>query len=259
MQMTLKLPKVIGHRGAAGYAPENTLESIHTAADMGVEWVELDVKLTKDDVPVIFHDDILDRTTNGSGLVAETTYEEIKQLEAGSWFADSFTGIKIPTLEEAIDVLIERDLGLNLEIKPCPGREKETAEIALDYLSQIWDDHTRLLISSFQHVCLEVARDMATDWARGLLLAPEKNAQGDDEGINPDWKDIADYLDVKTINLGASIVTREIVEDVIDLDLHPLVYTVNDPMDARTFQSWGVESMFSDEPDVIMENLLTVH
>jgi glycerophosphoryl diester phosphodiesterase len=257
--MTLKLSKVIGHRGAAGYAPENTLESIHTAADMGVEWVELDVKLTKDDVPIIFHDDLLDRTTNGSGRVVEMTYEEIKQLEAGSWFADSFTGIKIPTLEEAIDVLIERNLGLNLEIKPCPGREKETAEIALDHLSQIWDDHTRLLISSFQQVSLEVARDMATDWARGLLLAPEKNAEGDDEGINPDWKDIADYLDVKTVNLGTSIVTRDIVEEIIDLDLHPLVYTVNDPLEARQFQSWGVESMFSDEPDIIIENLLTVH
>lgn len=267
--MALKLPKVIGHRGAAGYAPENTLEGIHTAADMGVEWVELDVKLTKDDIPIIFHDDMLDRTTNGAGLIREMTYEELQQFEAGSWFADSFTGIKIPTLEEALDVLIQRNLGLNLEIKPCPGREKETAEIALDHLSQFWDDHTRLLISSFQHVCLEVARDMAGDWSRGLLLAPHPPSipsasggdvrGGDDEGINPDWKDIADYLDVKTINLGASIVTREIVEDVINLDLHPLVYTVNDPMDARTFQSWGVESMFSDEPDVIMENLLTVH
>lgn len=257
--MSLKLPKVIGHRGAAGYAPENTLEGIHTAADMGVEWVELDVKLTKDDVPIIFHDDILDRTTNGSGLVAETTYEDLKQFEAGSWFGESFTGIKIPTLEEALDVLIERNLGFNLEIKPCPGREKETAEVALDYLSQIWDDHQRLLISSFQHVCLEVARDMAGDWSRGLLLAPEKNAQGDDEGINPDWREIADYLDVKTINLGASIATREIVEQVIDEDLIPLVYTVNEPIDARLFQSWGVESVFSDEPDVIIENLLTIH
>jgi glycerophosphoryl diester phosphodiesterase len=191
--------------------------------------------------------------------VAETTYEDLKQLECGSWFGDSFAGIKIPTLEEAIEALINRDLGFNMEIKPCAGREKETAEIALDILSQYWDDHTRLLISSFQHVCLEVARDMAGDWSRGLLLAPEKNAQGNDEGINPEWRDFADYLDVRTVNLGASIATRDIVQDVIDLDLHPLIYTVNDPVDARQFQSWGVEAMFSDEPDVILENLLTVH
>lgn len=260
--MTLKLAKVIGHRGAASYAPENTIEGIHTAADMGIEWVELDVKLTKDDVPIIFHDDELSRTTNGSGLVAEMMYEEIKQLEAGSWFADSFSGIKIPTLEEAIEALVERNLGLNLEIKPCPGREKETAEVALDLLAQYWDDHEHLLISSFQHVSLEVARDMATDWSRGLLLAPETAASSDGEEeaiLNPDWKEFADYLEVKTINLPAPLVTREIVEEVIDLDLHPLVYTVNDPILARELQGWGVESMFSDEPDTIIENLLTVH
>ena len=116
---------------------------------MGVKWVELDVKLTKDDVPILFHDEELDRTTNGSGNVAEITYDDLKQLEAGSWFADSFTGIKIPTLEEAIDALINRDLGLNLEIKPCPGREKETTEVALDMLSQYWDDHNNLLIFLF--------------------------------------------------------------------------------------------------------------
>jgi glycerophosphoryl diester phosphodiesterase len=249
--MALKLPKVIGHRGAAAYAPENTLEGIHTAADMGVEWVELDVKLTKDDVPIIFHDDTLDRTTNGSGLVAETTYEEIKQLEAGSWFSDGFTGIKIPTLEEAIDVLIERNMGLNLEIKPCPGREKETAEVALDMLSQYWDDHEHLLISSFENVCLEIARDMATDWSRGLLL------KGD--VISEDWQEFAKYLEVQTVNLGTKIATREIVEAIIDLDLRPLIFTVNDPIEARKFQSWGVDAMFSDEPDVIIENLLTVH
>lgn len=253
--MTLKLTKVIGHRGAAAYAPENTLEGIHTAADMGIEWVELDVKLTKDDVPIIFHDEELDRTTNGSGLVKDKTYEEIMQLEAGSWFGDSFAGIKIPTLEEVIDVLIERGLGLNLEIKPCPGREKETAEAALDILSHYWDDHDRLLISSFQPISLEAAKDVAEDWNRGLLLAPE----GEAGIINPNWKDLADYLEVKTVNLGTKIATRKTIEEIIDLGLHPLVYTVNDPLEGRKYQSWGVEAMFSDEPDVILENLLTVH
>ena len=117
--MRLKLPRIIGHRGVAAYAPENTLEGLHTAADMGVEWVEFDVKITKDHVPILFHDDTLERTTNGGDRpVAECTYDEIRALEAGSWFGESFAGIKIPTLEEALEVLIEHDLGLNLEIKP---------------------------------------------------------------------------------------------------------------------------------------------
>lgn len=252
--MPLKLPKVIGHRGAASYAPENTLESIHTAADVGAEWIELDVKLTKDMVPIIFHDEDLERTTNGSGLVAETTYEDIQQLEAGSWYADSFSGVKIPTLEEALEEIINRDLGLNLEIKPCPSREKDTTEAALDILSQIWDDHDRLLISSFQNICLEVARDMAPDWHYGYLIGGNSA-----EDLPDGWLDIADYLDVKTINLGTNIINEEVIRSVIDKDLIPLVYTVNDPSEARRFQAWGVQTFFSDEPDVILENLLTVH
>jgi len=178
--MPLKISQVIGHRGAAAYAPENTLEGIHTAADMGIDWVELDVKLTKDDVPILFHDEDLSRTTNGSGLVRETTYDDIKQLEAGSWFGESFTGIKIPTLEEAIEDLVNRNLGLNLEIKACAGREVETAEAALDVLSQYWDDHNRLLISSFDPASLEAAQHVANDWHRGLLLGAEENGE-----VNP--------------------------------------------------------------------------
>lgn len=250
--MTLKLPQIIGHRGACGYAPENTLESIHTAADMGVEWVELDVKLTKDNVPVIFHDDTLDRTTNGHGPVAEITYEDLKQLEAGSWYADSFTGIQVPTLEEACEVLIERSLGLNLEIKPCPGREVVTAEVALDALSRIWDEHDKLLITSFQHVSLETAKDMANDWYRGLLIH-------DDSAIPENWKELVDYLECSTVNINSEIAKREVIEDIIDYDKAALVYTVNDPMIARRLQGFGVDSMFTDVPDIIMENLLTVH
>lgn len=248
--MPIKLPKIIGHRGCAGYAPENTLEGIHTAADMGVEWVELDVKLTKDEVPIIFHDDTLDRTTNGSGNVAEKTYKELKELECGSWFADSFTGIEIPTLEDAIEVLIDRDLGFNMEIKPCPGREKLTAEIALDLLSSIWDDHDRLLISSFQHVSLEVAQDMAEDWYRGLLLPPE---------WSDNWAELAQYLDVQTINVAGNEVSREQIETIMDMEKQILAYTVNTPDKARTLQGWGVDGFFSDVPDTIKEGIFMVH
>ncbi len=245
--MPLKIPKVIGHRGAKAYAPENTLASIETAASIGVEWVELDVKLTKDGVPVIFHDEELDRTTNGTGLVAETNYEDLRDLDAGSWFGDSFASVRIPTLEEAVDILLKHNLGLNLEIKPCPGREKETAEVALDHLSQYWDERDNLLISSFQHVSLEAAMDLAPDWARGLLI-------GGDE-MPENWKEIADYLDVKTINLGSRLVTRQVADEVMDLELPLLVYTVNDPMEARQLQKLGVDAFFSDNPDVILENL----
>jgi glycerophosphoryl diester phosphodiesterase len=249
--MTFKVPRIIGHRGAAAYAPENTLEGLHTAADMGIDWVEFDVKLTKDHVPILFHDESLERTTNGGNrLVAQLTYEEIKQLEAGSWFSDSFAGIKIPTLEEAIEVLLSRNLGVNVEIKPCPGRERETAEVVLDVLSQYWDDHDRLLVSSFQHVSLETAFDMAEDWHRSLLLGEE---------WPENWKELAEYLKVSTVNLDGRKVEREQVEEVADLGLPILAYTINTQEEARRLLSWGVDGFFSDAPDVLKDGLLRVH
>lgn len=246
----IKIPKVIGHRGAAGYAPENTIESIHAAADLGVEWVELDVKLTRDQVPIILHDENLLRLTGTNLNVADVDYDFIRQLEAGSWFGESFMGAKIPTLEDALDAIIERKLGLNLEIKPCPGRERETAEVALDILSQIWDEHDKILISSFQHVSLEAALDVAYDWPRGLLLPAE---------WPENWVELAEYLEVSTINLNGNEVTREQIEDALELEMPILAYTINDPMRARELQSWGVDSFFSDTPDVILENILTLH
>jgi len=252
--MALKLPKIIAHRGASAYSPENTIESIHSAADMGIDWVELDVKLTKDGVPIIFHDDALERTTGAEGLVAETDYATIKELDAGSWFGESFIGAKIPTLEEAVDVLIERDLGLNLEIKPCPSREKETAEAALDLLSTIWDEHDKLLISSFSHVSLESALEMAETWHRGFLLPDHTQ-----EDWIENWAEMAKHLGASTINVNGNTVTRELVEDALDLEVPVLAYTINEPDRGRFLQSWGVDGFFSDVPDVLQETLFVVH
>lgn len=251
MKNKLILPQIIAHRGCAGYAPENSLEGIHTAADMDVSWVELDVKITKDQVPVIFHDDTLERTSNGSGAVADMTLSELRELEIGSYFSDSFAGIKIPTLEEAIDVILQRDLGLNLEIKPCPGREKETAEVALDLLSHIWDDHDRLLISSFSHVSLETAYDMAEDWYRGFLL------QGKEWPEN--WRDFISHLDVSTINVDGNVLEQSQINEVVSFGLPVIAYTVNDPAQAHILQSLGVHTLISDEPDVIQDGIFTVH
>lgn len=248
--MVFKIPTIIGHRGACAYAPENTLDSIRTAAEMGVEWVELDVMLTKDQVPVIFHDDTLDRTTNGYGPLAEKTWDDLRDLDAGSWFADSFTSARIPTLEDAVDEITRLGLGLNLEIKPAPGHEKETAEVALDLLSRIWDDGDRLLISSFSHVSLEVAADMAHEWRRGLLLDAE---------WPENWQQIADYLEVSTINIDGRACDRNQVEAIIDFGKPVLAYTINDPQRARILQSWGVDAFFTNVPDVLKEALFKIH
>lgn len=246
----LKIPQIIGHRGCAAYAPENTLAGLHTAADMGVEWVELDVNLTKDDVPILFHDDTLERTTNGSGAVKDFTLKELKELDAGSWFSDGFFECTIPTLEEAVDVLLERDLGLNLEIKPCAGREKDTAEVALDILSGIWDDHETLLISSFSHVSLESALDMVPSWHRGFLLP---------EDWPENWQEIAKYLEPATVHINGNTVSRDHIDLVRELGKPILSYTINDEARARLLQSWGVDGFFTDSPDILQDGLLTMH
>src|SRR5215471_7368769 len=141
----LQLPKVIGHRGAMAYAPENTLASFREARRRGATWVEIDVKLTADGVPIVMHDASLKRTTGVDRLVAETTRRELPDI--------------VPTFEQAIDCFRELGLGCNVEIKPCEGREAETARIAATTLRRHWP--TALpspLLSSFKDLSLLAAR-----------------------------------------------------------------------------------------------------
>lgn len=250
--MTLKLPQIIAHRGASGYAPENTLAAIQSAADMGIEWVELDVKLTADDVPIIFHDDTLERTTNASGLVKDMPYSALKELDAGVWFAESFMGETIPTIEHAVELIIDLNLSLNLELKPCEGRDVETARVVLDALARIWDDHDKILISSFSEVSLESAAELVHgDWALGYIM----------DEVPENWRDIASHLGVKTININGNRpdLTREFIEDIIDEGYGILAYTINNPMKAKELLNWGVDGVFTDEPDVIRDELYAKH
>jgi glycerophosphoryl diester phosphodiesterase len=116
------VPRVIGHRGAAGHAPENTLASFAKAAALGVRWVEFDVRLTGDGALVVFHDDTLERTTDGSGRVTDSTWAQINKLDAGAWFGRAFAGERVPALEDALTEL-ER-LG---RIPIPPGKPKPAA------------------------------------------------------------------------------------------------------------------------------------
>lgn len=246
----LVIPKIIAHRGAKTYAPENTLAAIRAAADLGVEWVELDVKLTKDGQAIIFHDESLDRCTNATGLVADVDLDTIRELDAGSWFGESFMNERIPTLEEAVELILDLKMGLNLEIKPCPGREVETAEVALDILTRSWDDETPPpLISSFSHVSLETAQDMITDYPRGLLI---------DDYID-NWQELAEYLQISAFNINARNLVRDVAEEYIDTQKPVIAYTVNDAEHARELLRWGIDSLITDVPDTLREAIETSH
>ena len=109
------LPPVTSHRGARGHAPENTMAGMRKAVELGARWIEFDVKLTADDEPVLFHDDTVNRTTDGKGPVARMTLEEIRKLDAGRWFSPDFAGEPVPTLAEAMDYLAATGIGANVD------------------------------------------------------------------------------------------------------------------------------------------------
>ncbi len=233
------LPPLIGHRGVAGLAPENTLASFRRAAALGVTMVEFDVRLTADGLPVVFHDDTLERTTDGAGAVAAHSLAELKRLDAGSWFAAEFGGERIATLDEVLVLCRELGLGFNLEIKPDAGRPAETARVALERAAILWPAAAPVpLVSSFVGACLAVARDRAPAWPRGLLV----------ESVPEDWRVQAEVYDCGTVHADHRHLDREIVAAITGSGRSVLAYTVNDAIRARELRGMGIRSVFSDYP-----------
>ena len=145
------LASVIGHRGAAARAPENTLAGLRKAKALGADWVEFDVMLSGDGVPVLIHDETLQRTTDGRGGSRATRRPRSRVLDAGAWFGPAFTGERIPTLTEAVSLLLELGLNANVEIKPSTGEAEATGEVVAGALRRLWpEDGPRLLLSSFE-------------------------------------------------------------------------------------------------------------
>ncbi|MGE0260732.1 MAG: glycerophosphodiester phosphodiesterase family protein, partial [Alphaproteobacteria bacterium] len=167
--MTIRLPPVIGHRGAAARAPENTLAGLRRAKALGCAWVEFDVRLTADGTLVLCHDARLDRTTDRTGPVASQSLSTIRQSDAGSWFGPVFAGEPVPTLNEAMALAVELDLGVNIEMKADPGREYATAAAVAVALRRL-GPRPPLFVSSFLPNAVAVLRDLAPRTVRGLLL-----------------------------------------------------------------------------------------
>ena len=239
----LHLPTVIGHRGAVGHAPENTLAGIRKAATLGVTWVEFDVALTKDGEPVLLHDETVDRTTDRKGKLADLTLAEIRTLDAGTWFSGDFAGERIPTLDEAIAELESLGLNANVEIKPTSGREADTGRVVAERVAAHWpQDRPPPLFSSFQPDALAAARRAAPEIPRGLLL--RRPSRG--------WRQWAEDLACWSIHCNHRNLDRRTAEQVLKAGYHLLAYTVNDAGRAERLFNWGVEAVFSDYPDRIL-------
>ncbi|MDP1753205.1 MAG: glycerophosphodiester phosphodiesterase family protein [Reyranella sp.] len=225
----LQLPKVIGHRGAAAYAPENTLASFHEARRRGATWVEIDVKLTADGVPIVMHDASLKRTMGVDRLVAETPRAELP--------AD------VPTFEEAIACFAELGLGCNVEIKPCEGREVETARMTVETLRRCWPvSLPPPLLSSFKAASLAAAREAAPEFVRAILLGE----------IGEDWRSRTDAVGAMGVNTNGTTLTAPRAVEIRKAGYALSVYTIDDADVAKALIGMGVDCIITDAPDIIL-------
>ena len=243
---SLDLPPVIGHRGAAASAPENTLASFRHAKALGCAWVEFDVRLTGDGELIVLHDARLDRTTDGRGRAAALPYAEIRRHDAGAWFAAEFAGERVPTLRETLEILGALQLGANVEIKPDRRRARETGTAVGAALARNWPRHLPPpLLSSFDLHALEAAAEAAPAIARGILY----------RAVPRNWRRTAERLGAATINADHRRLSPVRIGEMRAAGYPVLAYTVNDPERAATLFGWGVSAVFSDRPEAILASL----
>lgn len=233
---------MIAHRGASAYAPENTIVAFKKARLLGATMIEFDVKLSKDRIPVVIHDDNIKRTTNGKGIVSDFTVEQLQSFDAGKWFARKYKGQVIPTLEEVIELMCHLDIFANVEIKPFKGEEAETVAQTLSCLNQYWPiDKPPLLISSFEYSVLEMVRSFSPDQPLGFLM----------HHWDPDWAQKASNLNCFSIHTYHRILNQKRVDEIKEKQYQLLTYTVNRSRRANKLLAMGVDGIFSDYPDLL--------
>ncbi|CAA6605445.1 Glycerophosphodiester phosphodiesterase (fragment) [Rhodospirillaceae bacterium LM-1] len=191
---------------------------------------------------MVFHDATLERTTNGLGRVVEHRLDELKSLDAGSWFSRRFKDEPIPTLEEALTTIASLGMGVNIEIKPDPENAKQTAQLALQAARRVWPNSAPSpLISSFDDEALTAAAALCHDWPIGLLA----------EAFEPRLLTRAAQLRAASLNLDEKAVSSAQIDEIHRAGFAVLAYTVNDP--ARADQLWGlgVDALFTDDPKAL--------
>lgn len=221
----------IGHRGAAGYAPENTLKSIARALDLGAHWVEIDV-YSVDNQLVVIHDDKLERTTNGHGYLSDKSFSYLRSLDAGQ-------GEKIPILDEVFE-LVNHRAGINIELKGS-NTAKHLAKHISDRIARGWS-FEEILVSSFDHTELATLKDIEPRIRRGGLIY----------GIPQDYAAFGEKLKLHSVNPSIHFINQQLIDDAHKRGFLVLAYTANDPRDIEKMASMGVDGLFSDYPDRVL-------
>lgn len=225
---------VIGHRGAAGLCPENTLAGFARAVELGVDGVELDVHMAGSEV-VVIHDERVDRTTDGTGRVSEIGFAELRRLDAGD-------GQRIPTLGEVLE-LLPRHVMANIELKGS-GTALPVARIVGDLTGGPRSDLPPVLVSSFDHDELRRFREIRPC----VPCAPLVGRWSDD------LESTVRMLDAWSVNLSQRAATQAHVRMVRSWGRRCLVFTVNDPARTHALGAMGVTGVFADYPDRLVED-----
>ncbi|MGZ4030773.1 MAG: glycerophosphodiester phosphodiesterase [Tumebacillaceae bacterium] len=229
--------KNFAHRGASGHAPENTMAAFRLAEQQGANGFELDVQVTSDGVPVVIHDELLDRTTNGHGLVLQHTLAEIRALDAGSWYGSAFVGEKIPTLEEVMLTFGQR-MQLNIELKNSyhhmPELEEKTIALIRKYRME-----KSVVVSSFHHGSMQRMHQLAPDIRTALLY----------DCCLVDAIDYAKRLGASALHPFYATVREALIEEAHHAGIEVGVWTVNEPDAMERMIAEKVDTIITNYPD----------
>ena len=238
----IKLPKFIGHRGLKDLCPENTLESFNTAFDKGLKYIELDVKISKDEIPIVLHDDSLERTTNHFGLPTEYNYNELRKLDAGAHFYNKKTNIIIPKLVDVLDLCIKRNGGLNIELKPNKGFEKKNVRKIIELTKNC--GISEIFFSTFDLVSfIDISNELPN--SNRSFLIDSFNDYSLEQLIN-----ISSLYNSNICGLNLSLLSEEIIYKIKKAKLLITVYSDKN-MNLQEVQecfNLGVDSIFIDDP-----------
>lgn len=232
--------KIIGHRGGAAGYPENTLIAFRKAVELGADGVEFDVQLTKDGEVVVIHDEFIDRTMNGSGLVKDHTLEDLRELNVGEFFDSNFKEEKIPTLREVLEVVKDLEI-INIELKnylEYPKLEDKVLNLVEEF--EIRD---KVIISSFNHYSLEKLKKLQPAIKTGALMMSKM--------INP-----ADYAFKRGFNsLHMHFLTfdQQIIEKSYFMGIKTCAYTVNYPSAAADLLKKGIDMIITDDIEMLQK------
>jgi glycerophosphoryl diester phosphodiesterase len=236
-------PRLCAHRGAGKHAPENTLAAFRYGAALGYRMIECDAKLSADGVAFLLHDATLERTTNGIGRADALPWRELAQLDAGSWHSPAYAGEPLPALSAVARWCRANDVALNIEIKPTPGRERETgAAVALDARALWRGAKLQPVLSSFAPDAVDAARMAAPELPRAWLI----------ERIPDDWREQAMRLGCIALDVKHSALDEARVREVRGAGLRVATWTVNDAARVTELLRFGVDTVITDEVDAIL-------